>query len=67
MTLYKPTVNTCCAEELVDFFGCKQPVKDEVLHYARVLAARGMPEDYIILAVSKYAKLRRMYEGEEYA
>lgn len=52
--------------DVTEFFGASEKTKDEVLHYARVLAARGMPEEYIILAVTKYARLRGEYDGRGY-
>ncbi len=63
MTLFKPESSPLWAEEVVDYFGCLPKTREEVLQYARVLAARGMPADYIILAVTKYARLRGEYDG----
>lgn len=51
------------ARIITELFNCNDRVTDEVLHYARVLAARGLSEDYITLAVTNYAKVRTSYDG----
>lgn len=64
MTLFRPENPPLWAEEITDYFGCQPTTRDEVLQYARVLAARGLPADYIVLAVTKYARIRGEYDGK---
>lgn len=66
MTLFKPEEPPLWVYDITEHFGSTPKTQEEVLHYARVLAARGMPEEYIILAVTKYARLRGEYDGRGY-
>jgi hypothetical protein len=51
------------AEEAADVYHCSERIKDEVLQYARVLCARGLPAEYISVAVTQYAKHRTENEA----
>jgi hypothetical protein len=62
MTLYKPEfAYSEVVEEVTAQYGCTERAAEEVLQYARTLAARKMPLEMIISAAARYAKIRGKY------
>jgi hypothetical protein len=67
MTLFKPDFAYGeIIEEVTAQYGCTERAAQEVLQYARTLAARKMPLEMLIGAVARYAKIRGTYCDDYY-
>lgn len=65
MVMYRPEESFLWEETVLDIaygFKCDERTSKEVLQYAKVLTAKNLPFDYMLVAVTKYAKVRGTLE-----
>ena len=69
MTMFHPPADYDlgdAARVIAQQYECTERATEEVLHYARVLGARGVPPQQLLMMVGRYARVRGEYDKAWY-